>query len=253
MLKAADTCNIPEKNIFIFDVLGQQIPSGFKSWEYLLQHGERDWVRFDDKEISQTTTAARMFSSGTTGLPKAAIISHYNFVAEHTLAIEIHEPKPFIVRDKLLISAVTNEYVQIRRLHTLPEFHMAAVPAIHIAPLRGCHVSYVMRRFELEPYLSYLEKYEITEIVLVPPLILAILLSPLSKKYSLKSIRQTTVGAAPLDKSTQAAFRALLAPEAKVTQVWGMTESTCVITMFTPDEDDNTASIGRFVPNMEAM
>ncbi|KAH8812215.1 4-coumarate-CoA ligase-like protein [Xylogone sp. PMI_703] len=237
MLEAGEKCGIQRENIFIFNVLGQTIQPGFRSWEYLLQHGERDWVKFDSEEISRATTAARMFSSGTTGLPKAAMISHYNFIAEHTLSMEIYEPKAY----------------SIRRLHALPEFHMAAVPSVHVAPLRGGHTAYVMRRFELEPYLSYLEKYQITELLIVPPLVLAIIMSPLSKQYNLKSIKHTSVGAAPLDKIAQASFKALLAPEAKVTQVWGMTESTCIVTMFPPDEDDTTASIGRFVPNMEAM
>jgi acyl-coenzyme A synthetase/AMP-(fatty) acid ligase len=87
---AAKETGIPESRIWIFDVLGQRIPAGFKSWKALLEHGEKDWVRFDDEKTSQNTTAARLFSSGTTGLPKAAVLSHYNLIAQHTL---VHEYK----------------------------------------------------------------------------------------------------------------------------------------------------------------
>jgi len=97
MLEAAKACSIPEKNIMIFDVMGQKIPSGFRSWTQLLQHGEQDWIRFDSEEECKSSTAARMYSSGTTGLPKAAVISHYNFIAQHTLVFEIAE-KPYDVR-----------------------------------------------------------------------------------------------------------------------------------------------------------
>jgi acyl-CoA synthetase (AMP-forming)/AMP-acid ligase II len=97
VVEAAKALNVPEKNILIFNTMNQPIPQGFRSWESLLQHGEQDWVRFDDEEKSKRTTAGRFFSSGTTGLPKAAVISHYNLVAQHTLVYEINEPKPYDV------------------------------------------------------------------------------------------------------------------------------------------------------------
>jgi acyl-CoA synthetase (AMP-forming)/AMP-acid ligase II len=88
IIAAAKECNIPTSNIWIFDVHGQEIPKGFRSWTTLLQHGEQDWVRFNDLETAKNTTAARLFSSGTTGLPKAAELSHHNLVAQHTLVFE---------------------------------------------------------------------------------------------------------------------------------------------------------------------
>lgn len=95
-LKAAKQCGIPMSNIWIFDVLGQAIPSGFESWNQLLNHGEKDWVRFDDEKTCKATTAARLFSSGTTGLPKAAVLSHHNFLSQHTLVHGINN-KPYRV------------------------------------------------------------------------------------------------------------------------------------------------------------
>ena len=93
----ARAIGIPESNIWIFNTTPEQSPlPGFKSWRTLLEHGEEDWVRFDNEKISRATTAARLFSSGTTGLPKAAALSHYNFVAQHTLAHEV-EPAPYKV------------------------------------------------------------------------------------------------------------------------------------------------------------
>lgn len=80
---AAGECNIPSSNIFTFNPQDQLITEEskhLKSWTALLENGEGDWVRFDDKETSENTTAARLFSSGTTGMPKAAGISHYNLV-----------------------------------------------------------------------------------------------------------------------------------------------------------------------------
>jgi acyl-CoA synthetase (AMP-forming)/AMP-acid ligase II len=97
VLAAAKDCGIRQSNIQIFDTQNEAIPSGFKSWQSLMDHGERDWVRFNDEEASKWTTAARLFSSGTTGLPKAAALSHYNLIAQHTLVNEAH-PLPYEVR-----------------------------------------------------------------------------------------------------------------------------------------------------------
>jgi long-subunit acyl-CoA synthetase (AMP-forming) len=96
IIGAALDCQIPQSSIWIFDVHQQHVASGFKSWLELLRHGEKDWVRFDDEETSKNTTAARLFSSGTTGLPKAANLSHYNLVSQHTLVDEIDQ-RPYTV------------------------------------------------------------------------------------------------------------------------------------------------------------
>jgi 4-coumarate--CoA ligase len=53
-----------------------------------MSHGEKDWERWDDEKRSRATTAARLFSSGTTGLPKAVEMTHYNFIAQHTMVLE---------------------------------------------------------------------------------------------------------------------------------------------------------------------
>ena len=88
VVEAAAECGIKKERILIFDVFHRNLPAGYHSWKSLLNHGEQDWVRFDDLQTCQNTTAALLFSSGTTGLPKAAMNSHYNFIAQHTL---VHE------------------------------------------------------------------------------------------------------------------------------------------------------------------
>ncbi|KAK0118804.1 hypothetical protein ONS95_007684 [Cadophora gregata] len=232
---AAKKCGIPESKVWIFDVLEQPVPKEYRSWKELLRHGQKDWVRFDDEKTSKETTAARLFSSGTTGLPKAAVLSHYNFIAQHTLVHEINRKawRPI-------------------RLLCLPMFHAACVPVAHTTPLRAGQPSVIMRRFELEPLLSNIEKFEINEIGLVPPIIIAIIMSGLASKYSLKGIKSLTSGAAPLGKDSQDRMRDLLAPGALVNQVWGMTETSCIASMFYYPEDDVTGSVGRMLPGLDA-
>lgn len=109
----------------------------------------------------------------------------------------------------------------------------------------------VMRRFELEPFLVNIEKFKISDIGVVPPIAIAIIMSGLGKKYSLKSVKSVQCGAAPLSKESQSRLRQLLPEDTTVLQVWGMTETSCIASMFYFPEDDDTGSVGRMLPNLD--
>ncbi|KAJ5139446.1 hypothetical protein N7448_002854 [Penicillium atrosanguineum] len=236
LLDAAQQTGISKKNVWTFDNLGQEIPNGMKSWKELLKFGEDDWVRFDDLESAQTTTAARLFSSGTTGLPKAVTITHFNLIAQHELVLGAN-PRPY----------------PISRIIAVPVFHASAAPVTHISTLKAGSVAYMMRRFDLEHFLTAVEKYSVTDLAMVPPIVIAILMSPLSRKQPfLKKVKLAACGAAPLDKDVQARFRMLMSEEGPFNQVWGMTETSCIATMFPFQEHDDTGSVGRLIPNLEA-
>ena len=109
-----------------------------------------------------------------------------------------------------------------------------------------------MRRFELEAFLAAIERHQINVLGIVPPLVIAIIMSPLTKKYSLRSLKKIRCGAAPLDKGSQARFKALCGPGCTFTQVLGMTETTGAISLFYYPDDDDTGSVGRqFMPNTD--
>lgn len=98
LLKAAKQNDIPEHHVWVFDPLSNETPAGRQSWRQLFDHGESDWVRFDDLKTASCTTAARLFSSGTTGLPKAVTITHYNLAAQHELTFRANA-RPYAVRN----------------------------------------------------------------------------------------------------------------------------------------------------------
>ncbi|KAJ5897209.1 hypothetical protein N7504_007497 [Penicillium tannophilum] len=236
LLSAAKLVGISSENVWIFDNVAQTVPPGQKSWKTLMEHGEEDWVRFNDLKTAEATTAARLFSSGTTGLPKAVMITHYNLIAQHELAVDLH-PRSY----------------PLSRIIALPVFHASAAPATHISTLKAGQEAYMMRRFNLEEFLSNVEKFNVTDLAMVPPIVIAVLMSPFSKKRPfLKKVQGAMCGAAPLDKDLQARFRSMMADGSPFTQVWGMTETSCVATMFPYPEHDDTGSVGRLIPNLEA-
>ncbi|KMP03203.1 4-coumarate-CoA ligase 2 [Coccidioides immitis RMSCC 2394] len=225
VLLAAKDNNIPSSRVWVFNTNGRPLPPGCSSWTDLMNYGEEDWVRFNDLDTCKNTTAARLFSSGTTGLPKAAVISHYNLIAQH----------------ELVFGVISLPY-EISRIVAVPMFHASAVPSTHTSALKAGHVVYVMRRFDLEAFLKVSQKYKVTEASTVPPMAVAIVKSPLSKQPFLKSVRSGAVGAAPLDKGVQAQFRALLSERGRYTQVWGMTETSCVATRLIDDSGNNISA-----------
>ncbi|KAJ9637043.1 hypothetical protein H2204_004967 [Knufia peltigerae] len=238
--RAAAQCSIPSSHIFAFDTLGQSIPPklDIKSWKVLQVPGEEaDWERFDDRTLSEKTIAARLFSSGTTGLPKALNVSMWNLVAQHTLVMEA-SPRPY----------------EVRRLISNPMFHASQVPRVHTSVIRSGHVSYIMRRFEMKPWLRNISRFNITEVNIVPMMVITLLASRLlsSEEYSLKSLRYAWAGSAPLDKDTQARFKKHLRPDTPFNQAWGMSETTCIATWFDYPEQDLTGSVGRLLANCDA-
>lgn len=109
----------------------------------------------------------------------------------------------------------------------------------------------MLRRFELEPFCAAIQTFQITELPVVPPIVLMILASPAAKSDNLRSVKNTQCGAASLNKVHQRRFEELLAPDASFNQVWGMTETTCVASRFWYPENDETGSIGRFISNLD--
>ena len=204
VIKGSTEAGLSKDKILIFNPNGEKAPSGYKQWNDLLRSGEQDWVRFNDHKTSSNTPAARMFSSGTTGLPKAADLSHYNLVAEHTLVYET-SPRPW----------------RSKRLLCLPMFHAATAPMAFTSCLKDSGQGYITPRFDPESWFWAHEKYEITDLGVVPPIAVMAINHPLNKKYSLKSVKVANAGAAPLDKGPQARMQALIADDAPFTQVWG--------------------------------
>lgn len=143
--------------------------------------------------------------------------------------------------------------MQSNRVIAIPLFHAAAAPSTHFGILKSGNTTYMMRRFDLPVFLNTFEKYNITDLGLVPPIAIAVLMNQLTHtRPFLKSVKTATCGAAPLDKGVQARIQKLLSDGAPFTQVWGMTETTCIAMNFPYPEDDDTGSVGWLIANVEA-
>lgn len=92
------------------------------------------------------------------------------------------------------------------------------------ALLRGVPV-YIMKKFDFIQMLEHVQKYRITGLTLVPPVVVALAKHQVVRKYDLSSVEAAGSGAAPLGFEVSVEFNGLW-PEGQMNlaQGWGMTE-----------------------------
>jgi 4-coumarate--CoA ligase len=165
---------ISPSNIIIFNTHSQEVPDGFRSWEVLLQAGKSDWIRFDDEKSAKSATAALLCTSSTSGLPKVAAMSHHALVAANIQTYD-SKHKPYKVSSLPRPAERPIPMQQITRLLCLLQYHSFILPLPVLDPLREGATTYLMRRFSLPKYLDYIQRFQITKIPNVPPILLRIL------------------------------------------------------------------------------
>lgn len=214
---AAQSATLPQRGSFL-------------SFAELLNHGERDWIRFNDEQTAKATSAAMFTTSGTSGLPKAAILSHYAIVSQH-LSIQYDVP------------------YEVTRLISLPMFHLFGALWSHIFPVRYGQPLYVLPRFRLEQFVTAVHRYRITETYMVPAMVHALTRCSLPLESLLTSLRYIGIAGAAIDIESMRKCQKKLHRDACVSQLWGMTEVGVAFQMRYGERD--AASIGRRTPGYE--
>lgn len=108
-----------------------------------------------------------------------------------------------------------------------------------------------MHRFNANDYASFIEKYSITMIPLVPPIALKIFAPSILHRHSFSSLRRIVCAGARLDAETHMMMVRRLHKGVSFSQNWGLSEVPW-ITAFKCDEIDEPGSVGRLLPGIEA-
>jgi acyl-CoA synthetase (AMP-forming)/AMP-acid ligase II len=176
------------------------------------------------------------YSSGTTGLPKGVMLTHHNLVANLVQSAEMENFEAFTERDVVLA--------------VLPFFHIYGMVVIMKLGLAGGATIVSMPRFDMQDFLTAIQKYKLTVLPLVPPIILGMVKHPALSQFDLSSVRLVFSGAAPLGEDLVRQLSAKLG--CPVVQGYGMTEASPV-THLSPTRNTifKPGAVGRVVPNTE--
>ena len=174
-------------------------------------------------EADENDLFGLFYTSGTTGGPKGAMLTHRNIYSN-----AVHSLLP---PSRLMMEG--------KWLHSAPMFHLAdcgAIPALTLCGTTHCFLP----SFDPEATLRAIERYRITNLVLVPTMVNMVVNHPCFDDYDISSLKRVMYGASPMPlpllKQALEKFRCEFA------QGYGMTEVSPVLTVLSPQDHcfDNT-------------
>ncbi|KAJ5290777.1 hypothetical protein N7478_000028 [Penicillium angulare] len=236
-IPAAKKAGIPPERIILLG--GRQ--DGFHTIQDLVTFGRKfgpdgqvSSFKLESGRSNKQLCGFLSFSSGTTGLPKAVMISHHNVIAQ---CLQVTQLTP-------------EEHKKV--LAVLPLFHITGlVHQMHLPVLRNADV-YMLPAFTMATMLDAVVEYQISELLLVPPIIIRLLRDPIVKNYDLSHVRRFSSGAAPLSAEVLQELQRRF-PQTGFKQGYGMTESCSCITAHPVEKStyDYAHRVGAIVANTE--
>ncbi len=195
-----------------------------------------------ETDLEEDDVAVQMYTSGTTGRPKGAMLSHKNLMSNYMgRLVDVKLDKDDVV------------------MNGLPYFHVAAEWAIMPLYIGGTLI--IQSEFDPGPFLDALESEKVTVTGAVPSMInmLVEYMEKHPRDYDLSNVRIFFYGASPMPvallKKTIKAFKC------KLLHAYGLTEASPGVTFLMPEDHvlegpaekvRRLASCGREVFNVEA-
>ncbi len=158
----------------------------------------------------ETDLAALPYSSGTTGISKGVMLTHFNLTSNVQQMVKRKEAATPTEEDVILVH--------------LPLFHIYGMNILMNASLAVGATQVMMGRFDMEEFLALLSRHRVTILYTVPPVMLGLTQYPAAKDYDLSALRFGFCGAAPLSGELQQRVSSILG--FPVLQGYGLTETS---------------------------
>lgn len=185
---------------------------------------------------AEEDTAVILYTSGTTGRPKGAMLAHIN-----------------IVHSALHFQYCMNLTPADRSLLAVPASHVTGLIAIIITAWQGGGAVIMVPEFKARDFLPLAAKEKLTHTIMVPAMYNLCLLQPDFDRHDLSSWRVGGYGGAPMPQATIAALAQKL-PQLGLMNAYGATETTSPTTMMPPTlSGSHSDSVGLEAPCAEVL
>ena len=177
------------------------------------------------------------YSSGTTGLSKGVMLTHFNLTANVRQIVGRAGEKAALRDDEVVL------------VH-LPLFHIYGMNVLMNPTIAVGGTQVMMGRFDMQLFLDLLSQHRVTMLFTAPPVGLGLTQYPDVGRYDLSSLRLGFLGAAPLSSEMQNRIAETVG--FPVIQGYGLTETSPVTNSdFVEPELTRPGSIGPAVPDTE--
>ncbi|KAF9046143.1 amp dependent CoA ligase [Panaeolus papilionaceus] len=205
------------------DGKGAAEAKGRKSLHSIIDGVRRKGIKtVDIRPATKNTLAYLVFSSGTSGLPKAVMISHGNLIYSVGQAMvmaqvvaQVYTPPP----------PANPEGVPVT-LAFLPLHHTYGLHSYCFRNLLAPHTLVLMPRWDVSVALRCIPQYKVSSLTLIPSVVHQLVNYPAIEKIDFSSVQFMGSGAAYLPPELGAKMAKLLPSEAHVTEGYGMSECT---------------------------
>jgi acyl-CoA synthetase (AMP-forming)/AMP-acid ligase II len=169
--------------------------------------------------------AVQLFTSGTTGKPKAAILRHENLMS-------------YIVGTVEFASAEEDDAIIV----TVPPYHIAGISAV-LSSTYACRRMVQLEGFEAKAWLAACREHKVSNAFLVPTMIQRIVehLGESGEDARLPALRALAYGGGKMPLTTIQKAMQLL-PHVDFTNAYGLTETSSTIAVLGPEDHRAAAS-----------
>lgn len=224
---------------------GKSLPPEVKDFYGLLKSCP-DYDTLPERMVEPDDEAAILYTSGTTGFPKGAVVTHRNYCTIVVSALFVGA-RAMLRQGKVppVLSGIKPQ--EQLALFSSPLFHTGPFQVILVPHTLAGNSIVMMYKWDPERALELIEQEKIKQIGGVPTMILQLLESPDFPKRDTATIQSVTFGGAPapldLSRRIEEAF-----PEATFGNGYGLTEANLNTMNFGMDYIEKPDSVGVSVP-----